>query len=217
MLIAATAIAVAIFAIAACGDDEDGDDGASASSLGALIPPPSDFGPLKLEREFTWDNATDYVVQGPILPQITVPSDAIGEIEDDGFSAAAGNELVPEDGGPPVIVSVAAFDSEDGAADAQAYLHDQDLEQPCFAACSVDPQELEIPNVPGATAVHQVPLEGKLPPEVGPPFEGYVVEFVIGSNLFYVNASGPPGDIPAEAFIEGATAFYRHASETAGS
>ena len=202
---------VAALLVAGCGDDDDGGDAPAPGTLKALIPPAEDLGPLEVERTFTWDNATDFVVQGLFIPEGTAPSAAIESVEDAGFESGAGQLLTPRGGGAPSFVIVAAFDSEDGAAEAQEYLHDQDLEQPCFAACSVSPEEMSLSDVPGATAVHYVPLKGDLPPGIFP-FEDYAAEFTIGENLFYAHAGGDPGDIAPKLFERGMTAFYEHAS-----
>ena len=196
--------------VAGCGGD-DGDQ-PSPQTLEGLLPPPSQLRPLQLERTIDWDNATDFIVQGTVLPQATAPSSAIGQMEDEGFAAGAGDILTPQGGGAPVNVDVAAFDSTDGAVAAQDYLHDQDLQQPCFEACAVGPQEMAINDIPGSTAVHQVPVEGKLPPSVEP-FEAFAAEFTIGSDLFYAYASGDPGDIPPAAFERGVLTFYEWAHQ----
>ncbi len=198
---------------AGCGGDEGGDEPAP-ESLATQLPPPSQLGPLREERSFNWDNATDFVVEGTVLPEATAPSSAIEQIDDAGFAAGAGQILVPKGpgGGAPVNVAVAAFDSSDGATQAQDYLHDQDLQQPCFAACAVNRRELTIEEIPGATAVHHVPIKGELPPGLHP-FEGFAVEFTIGSNLYYASASSDPGDIPVAEFEKGALRFYEHAQQ----
>jgi hypothetical protein len=211
--LAVAAAASAITLAAGCGDDDSGDQ-VSPGSLQELLPPATSLGPLEPEpqRSFEWDNPIDYVHEGFFLPQATPLSAAVDEISDAGFEAAAGAELSPKGGGDPVIVSVARFESPEGAAEAQSYLHAEDLKQPCFAACTVNPTELELTGIPGATATHLVPLKDA-PPEAGPPFEAYAVEFVVGSDLFYANAGGPPGDISEAEFERGAGAFYEHARE----
>jgi hypothetical protein len=213
--LALTALVLLVQVGTGCGDDNGDGDERTPESLESLLPPPAQVGPLRLERSLAWDNATDFIVQGTVLPQSTAPSSAIGQMDDSGFSAAAGQILTPEGGGEPVNVSVAAFDSADGAAEAQDYLHEQDLQQPCFAACAVNPEELAIQDVAGVTAVHQVPVAGDLPPGVGP-FEAFAAEFTIGSDLFYVYARGDPGDVPAPAFERGVQTIYEHAQQQSG-
>ena len=207
-----------LFAVAAlgaaavgCGDDDE-PEGPSPESLKSLLPPASQLGPLKPGQTFEWDNATDLVVIGLVFPEATAPSDSSAQIEDAGFVAAAGELLMPRGGGSPVNVTAIAFDSPEGATQAQDYLHAQDLEQPCLAACAVNPEELSIEEIPDATAVHHVPIEADLPPGLHP-FEGFAVEFPIGSNLFYAAASADPGDIPVSDFKRGATRFYRYAKQ----
>jgi hypothetical protein len=121
---------------------------------------------------------------------------------------------MPKGGGAPVFVDAARFDSAEGAAEAQDYFHQLDLQQPCAGACIVAPQEFTVEDIPGATAVHQVPTNGPVPPDKRP-FEAYTVEFTDGSDLFYASASGDPGDIPARDFEKGAVAFYQYARNQA--
>ncbi len=207
-------VAVTVFGISlpGCGGDDDEPEGPSPESLEGLLPPASQLGPLNLQATLTWDNAIDLVVQGVVLPEATAPSDAVAQIEDAGFVAGAGEILMPRGDGSPVNATVAAFDSTEGVAQAQEYLHTQDLEQPCAAACAVSPVELPIKDIPDATAVHHVPVEGELPPGVHP-FEGFAIEFPIGENLFYASASAGPGEIPVSTFERGAANFYRYAKQ----
>jgi hypothetical protein len=206
-------VAVAVGAATGCGDG-DGSD-VSPQSLSKLLPPASQLGQLRLEGSLSWKDPVDFVVQGTVLPQGTAPSSAASQIEDAGFAAGAGDILVSQGGGPPINVSVAGFDSTDGASQAQDYLHAQDLEQPCLAACSVSPQDLKIKGIPGATAVHQVPVKTKLPPYIEP-FEAYAVEFTLGEDVFYAHASGDPGDIPPGVFERGAVSLYKYARQRQG-
>jgi hypothetical protein len=208
----AAAVPVAGVVVAGCGGDGGGE--ASPADLEPLLPPPSQLGPLEMERTFEWDNATDFIVQGTVLPEDTPPSSSVEKMDDAGFQAAAGEQLIPKGGGAPTFVDAARFDSAEGATEAQNYLHQQDLQQPCAGSCVVAPQELTISDIPGATAVHQVPTKGPVPPG-RQPFEAYSVEFTDGSALFYATASGDPGDISPQAFEKGAVAFYEYARDHA--
>jgi hypothetical protein len=199
----------AVLGVAGCGGG-GGSTQTDSASLKALLPPAQKLGPLRIERTFAWDNPTDFIVQGTVLPALTKPTDAIAKMA--GFESAAGEALLPKGatGGPPVLIDAAAFGSADDATASQDYLHSQDLQQPCAASCSVNPTNLKIPNVPGATAVHQVPINAHAPGS----FEAYSAEFTIGSNLFYATASGNPGDIPPQVFERGVAAFYKQASQS---
>jgi hypothetical protein len=210
LLTAAIALlaAMTMATVAACGDDDE--DGVSPAALEERLFPESELRRLDLEvdRTFTWDNPTDFTVQGLFLPEATPPSDAIETIDDAGFEAAAGQFLRDAFG-----VGVAQFESEEGANEVRDYLHEQDLQQPCYAACVVEPREFELEGIPGATAVAQLPVEGELPPGTGPPFQRYVVEFTIGPYLYVGDASGPPRLDLESRFEEGVKALYDHVKD----
>jgi hypothetical protein len=190
-----------------------GDDETSPASLKDQLVPASQLR-LEVERPFEWDNPIDFTVDGVFLPEGTKHSDAIEEIDDFGFEAGYGELLRPTGGGPDIHFEVAKFDSDDGAADARDYLHQQDLQQPCFAACTVNPEDLDVNGVPGLKGVHQVPLpKAQIPPGAGPPFERFVVEFTIGPYLYIVDAAGDPGDTPPARFARGTKSVYEYASE----
>jgi hypothetical protein len=210
-ILAAFAVAVPGMVVAGCGG---GDDQASPADLKPLLPPPSQLGPLKLEETFEADNAIDFIVLGYQQPEGTAPSEAEGKMDDAGFQAAAGERMIPKGGGAPAYADAVRFDSSEGAEEAQDYLHEQDLRQPCAGACVVAPQEFAINEIPGATAVHYVPTNSPPPPGMQP-FEAYAVEFTDGSDLFYATASGDPGDISPQAFKKGAIGFYEYARDHA--
>jgi hypothetical protein len=193
--------------VAGCGSGSSTQ--ADSASLKPLLPSAEQLGPLRVETTFAWDNPTDFIVQGTVLPALTKPTDAIAKMA--GFQAGAGEALLPKGatGGPPVLIDAVAFGSADDASAAQDYLHSQDLQQPCAASCSVNPTTLKIADVPGVTAVHQVPINPKAPDS----FEAYSAEFTVGSNLFYATASGSPGDVPPQAFERGVATFYKQASK----
>jgi hypothetical protein len=194
---------------AGCG----GDDETSPASLKAQLVPASQLR-LKVEEPFEWDNPIDFIVDGVLIPAGTKHSDAIEEIDDFGFEAGYGEILRPRGGGPDIHLDVAKFDSDDGARDARDYLHQQDLQQPCFAACSVNPEDLDVNGVPNLEGVHQVPLpKAQIPPGAGPPFERFVVEFTIGPYLYIVDAGGAPGDTPPRRFASGTKIVYEYASQ----
>ena len=68
---------------------------ATPEALKDDLPQGEDLG-LETEREFEWDNATDYSVQGPVYSEGTKPSEWIDAIENAGFEAGAGAMLVDE-------------------------------------------------------------------------------------------------------------------------
>jgi hypothetical protein len=194
--------------VAACGDDNGG---TSAAELKSQLLPATDVKGFKVERSFEWDNPTDVVVQGLFLPQDTAPSDAVGEIDDAGFDAAAGESLVVSKGnpfdGPRMQINVMATGSDGDAKKLRDYLHEQDLKQPCFQVCSVNPSAIAVPGIPDAKGAQLVPQK-EPPPNAPPPFQGYAVEFPLGDQLYVVGGGGGPGQIKKQQVLDAAQALY---------
>ena len=111
---------------------------------------------MKQQWEFEWNNATDLLVQGLVIPEATRPSELGDEIEDAGFQGAVGRELVDSRHELNLRISAAQFDSEEGAREARDLLHEEDLKQPCSAACVVAPREYELADIPNSAAAHHV-------------------------------------------------------------
>jgi hypothetical protein len=170
---------------------------------------------FEIERTFEWDNSIDFAVQGIPLPAETNPSDTVSEIDDAGFDAAAGENLVVAKGnsfdGPHWTVDVVALGSDDDAKKLRDYLHGQDLKQPCFEVCSVNPSSIPVPGIPEAKGGQLVPQKDP-PPNAPPPFTAYAVEFPIGSRLYVVNAGGPPGQVEKQQVLDAAKALYQRNS-----
>ena len=55
----------------------------------------------------------------------------------------------------------------------------------------MSPAEYELDEIPNSAAVHHVPIRGKLPPGMSR-VEAHHAEFVIGPQLYVVQADGPP-------------------------
>jgi hypothetical protein len=203
------ALGAMLVAAAGCGDDDGGDD-VPLAELKSHLPTADDLG-LESEREFEWDNATDFVVQGFVLPEATPPSELVAAIDDAGFQGAAGTHLAdpPRPGG--ARIGVAQFDSDEGAIQARDFLHEQDLKQPCLAACAVSPEEYKLDEIPDSTAVHHAPSKGELPPGLSP-VEAYHGEFVVGSQLYVVQMDSAPSPALEVEFNRVVEALYEAAS-----
>jgi hypothetical protein len=209
---ARSAVSVVIVLLAlglgACGDDNGG---TSTSDLKSQLLPATDVKGFKVERTFEWDNSTDLAVQGLFLPEETAPSDAVGEIDDAGFDAAAGESLVVAKGkpfdGPRMQIDVIATGSDEDAKKLRDYLHGQDLKQPCFQVCSVNPSSIAVPGIPDAKGAQLVPQK-EPPPNAPPPFQAYAVEFPIGDQLYFVGGGGGPGQIKKQQVLDAAKALY---------
>jgi hypothetical protein len=184
--------ATLVIVIAACagGDGDDRGNGGSLAELRGHLAAAGDLG-VRQQREFEWDNATDLLVQGLVIPEATRPSELAAAIEDAGFQGAVGRELGNSRHRMNVRIGVVQFDSAEGAREARDLLHEQDLKQPCSSACIVSPREYELAEIPDSAAAHHVPVRGKLPPG-RIRFEAHHAEFVIGSQLYVVQADGRP-------------------------
>jgi hypothetical protein len=184
--------------IAGCG----GDGTVSAKSLENRLMPVS-FAPpgFTQQRQFDWSDPVNLVGEGFSLPQATHPSDGVAAVEDAKLEGAAGEALV--NGEPPdeevITAGVVKLGSEAGATELRDWMHEQDLQQPCFSACVFNPKAIQIPGVPTATAVAQVfqppegaPAAGGRP--IGPngPPNHYLAEFTVGQYLYFVSGDGPP-------------------------
>ena len=209
LLAVALLLLVPLIAAGCGGDDDDEGGNVSAADLSDRLAPAQELRLGKSERQFEWEEATDFIVEGVFRSEGTTPSELIDKIEEEGFAAAAGEVLHGKD--PFTHLSVAAFDSEAGAEGARDVLHEEDLKQPCFAACAVNPVEHTVDAVPNSVAVHQVPIEGKLPPDLFK-FERYLIEFTIGSDLYVLQMDFPAGAVSEADFERAASAVYEHAA-----
>ena len=202
----------ALVVVAACGGGQD-DDGGSPVSIAELrsdLPAAGELG-LKQQQEYEWDNATDLLVQGLVIPAATTPSKLGAAIEGAGFQRAVGSELADSRPELNVRISAARFDSEAGALEVRDLLHEQDLKQPCSAACVVSPREYELDGIPNSVAVHHVPVRSKLPRGVSK-VEAHHAELVIGPQLYVVQADGPPSATFSHRFDKLMRTVYATAS-----
>jgi hypothetical protein len=193
----------------ALGGDDDG-GGASRAELKRQLPAAGDLG-LEPQREYDWDDPTDVLVQGLVIPEATTPSELGAAIEDAGFQGAVGSELAASRQQSHVRIVAARFDSEEGALEVRDLLHEEDLKQPCAAACSVSPSEYELDAIPDSAAVHHVPIRGDLPPGLAP-VEAYHAEFVIGPQLYVLQRDGPPSPTFGAEFDKVLRTVYEAAS-----
>jgi hypothetical protein len=208
----AVALATLTIVVAACGGG-DGDDGGNVVSLAELsrhLPAAGDLG-VNQQREFEWNNATDLLVQGLVIPEATTPSELGAAIEDAGFQGAVGRELADSRHKLNVRISAAQFDSEEGAREARDLLHEEDLKQPCSAACVVAPREYELAEIPNSAAAHHVPVRSELPAGLSK-VEAHHAEFVIGRQLYVVQADGRPSSTFSTEFDRVMRTVYEAAS-----
>jgi hypothetical protein len=212
-------LAMAVIALGGCGgDDDEGGGDVRLAELRSHLPAAGDLG-MKEQRKSEWHDATDLLVptdllvQGLVIPQATTPSKLGAAIEDAGFQGAVGSELADSHHKLNVRISAAQFDSEEGALEARNVLHQEDLNQPCRAACTVAPREYELDEIPDSAAVHHAPVRGKLPPGLSR-VEAYHAEFVIGPQLYVLQEDGPPSSTFGAEFDRVVQTVYKAASSS---
>jgi hypothetical protein len=206
------ALVALLFALVVVGCGGDGDDESSAADLKSRLLPVEEVPGFKRHRGFEWANATDFAVQGLFLSENTRPSEIIEVIEDAGFEDAVGEELSQGPESPGMNVLVARFASDSGAREVQDRLHQEDLTQPCYGVCSQISSDLRVPSIPDAKGAQSVP-DPEPPANAPPPFEGYAVEFTIGSYLYVVNGGGPPGAGMKPRVLDAAAALYEQVKD----
>jgi hypothetical protein len=190
---------------AGCGG---GDNEPSDAALRERLLPASQVKDFKFHRSFIFTNAVDAGVQGLQLSENTQPSDVVNAIEDAGFVKGAGQEVQQGDiHGPIVGIDVWKFDSDSGAQDARDLVHDEYRKQPCYGICSQKTSDMEVEGIPDARGEASEPDPAR-PPETGPGFEAYAVEFTVGPYLYVVAGGGEPGFAMKETVLDVAQKQY---------
>jgi hypothetical protein len=205
--------------LAGCGGG--GGKTVSSSSLKPRLLP--SIGGLRFERNFDWRDPVDLVGQGIAIPQATAPSAAVKEFVDAGYRGGAGVAFTPRgQPEPETIEAVTRLGSPAGARKVLRWLHQQDLQQPCFSQCIFQPRAIAITGVPGAAGVAQVPGQQpppagarKLPSGAGGPQTNLIAEFTIGPYLYYARTQAAPRDQPR--FVAGVRLAYARAKRYASS
>src|SRR5205823_10768123 len=103
-----------------------------------------------------------------------------------------------------------------------AWMHGQDLQQPCFSECAFSPTPLQLPGVPGSAAVVQTAAAPPPPPAgarapvgaaPGSPPANYLAEFTIGPYLYWVWGQVDATPKNKTLFQEGLKLYYQHARQ----
>jgi hypothetical protein len=190
---------------AGCGG---GDNEPSDAALRDHLLPASEVKDFKFHRSYIFTNAVDAGVQGLQLSENTQPSDVVDALEDDGFVKGAGEEL-QEGGfhGPIVGIDAWKFDSDSGAQKALDLVHDEYRKQPCYGICSQKTSDMDVEGIPDARGEASEPDPAR-PPETGPGFEAYAVQFTIGPYLYIIAGGGEPGFDMKETVLDAAQKQY---------
>ena len=211
---------VVLAVLSGCG----GGDKVSSSSLAPRLLPASAIPGFVQERTFDWSDPVNLVGEGIAIPQNTRPSDALKKFQKSHLEGAAGEVLRRGAGlgATEVVVGVAKFKSDDDATTVKTWMHNQDLQQPCFSECAFAPRQTTVPGAPGMQFVVQTapavvrPLPGvktKGPPKFAhapPEAANYLAEFTSGPYLYWADLRG--SDVSAKRQVEaGLKAYYDHA------
>jgi hypothetical protein len=195
---------VGLLAAAGCG-------GSGQVSAGALKPRLLEAAALpgyRLERTLDWRDPVDLVAQGMFLPAATAPSAAVKVVRDAGLRGAAGEVLASGSGidTAEITVGVAEFKSAAAATRMRDWMHQQDLQQPCFSECIFSPHAAALPGVPNGVFVVQSSHPPGQPAKKSP--TNFHVEFTKGPYLYFAATQGSPGDQPK--VVAGTQLYYRH-------
>ena len=74
------------FAAGGCGGDDEQQAAVTPADLLASLPTANELG-HKPFQEYEWENATDMIVEGPVIPEDTSLEDLAAELADAGFQA----------------------------------------------------------------------------------------------------------------------------------
>lgn len=196
-----------LLCVAACGGGGGGSKPSDQSLRDRLLPA-SEVKDFKFRRAYIFDNAIDASVEGLQLSENTQPSDVVTAMEDAGFVKGAGEEL--QEGsfhGPILGIGTMKFKSDSAAGKARDLVHDEYRKQPCYGVCSQKTSEMTVDGIPGARGEASEPDPAR-PPDTGPGFEAYAVEFTAGPYLYIVAGGGEPGVDMKTAVLDAARKLY---------
>ena len=202
----------------------------SSASLEPRLLPKNSIPGFGVQRTLDWTNPVDLVGQGLALSQVTRPSTAVKEFSDRHLRGAAGRIFAQGSGLEETVIrtGVAQFDSAADANGVRDWMHEQDLEQPCYGKCIFSPAPIAIAGIPNARFVEQsshVPAPPAPPPGFTPPpgakgrhapvFAGpapanYLAEFTVGPYLYWAVLQATAGS--RSRFEAGLKAYYALAS-----
>ena len=133
--------------------------------------------------------------EGVFHSEETLPSELIDAIDEEGFAAAAGEFLGDEKHETFALVGRRGVRFGERGRGRSGRSSRRGPQAALLAACTVSPVEHTVDEVPNAVAVHHAPDEGEPPPGLFA-FEGYLIEFTIGSNLYLLQTSARPARSP---------------------
>lgn len=210
----------ALFLVGACGGDDEVEQ--EPATLGELAlsaedAPGSKPDPVEV-RETTEE--FDRFLEGLTEMAVDPDMEEVTEVfQDAGFEAAlvdarffgtthSGNE-------PHVFSSVVELASDEGAASALEWIHEDSL-KPCPRTCAVRISEFEVDDVPDAWGVRRTQSAEDIEAvgrEDDVPFDSYQIGFTEGSFVHTVDVHGPPGSVSEEQALTIARAWHARLSD----
>ena len=102
------------------------------------------------------------------------------------------------------------LDSEDGASTVLDWI-EADANKPCPRSCAAKINSFDVDGIPDVRGVHRIATAEEIAAAGTAdqvPHESYLVGFTIGSIVYTVSLSGPPGTVSEEEVQRVANAFY---------
>ena len=206
MRIGALIAGLVVLAAAGCGGG--GGEPSDQSLRDRILPAAQVNDNFKFRRAYIFTNPIDASIQGLQFSENTQPSELVNAIDDAGFVKGAGQEVQAGDiHGPIIGIDAWKFDSDSGAEKARDRVQAEYHKQPCYSICSQKESELKVADIPGARGQASEPDPAR-PPETGPGFEAYAVEFTIGPYLYVIAGGGDPGANMKDAVLDAAQKQY---------
>jgi len=209
---------VAAISIAACGGSESSEplsDNAEPLALAQRVPGEAEAPGSKPDPVETRETATGLdEFEAKLLDQLIEPSaEETRKFKETGFVAGiydarffgathTGNE-------PHVFTLVLEFESEEGANEAIALIHDNGL-KPCPDDCAADVSEFDVDGVPDATGVRRVATAEAIEATGadGPAYDSYSIRFADGLFAYTIDLSGAPGRVSEKQAEEIASKLF---------
>jgi hypothetical protein len=211
---AATRLLVLVTALGlvACTGDEPVPPPLAERFVSAADAPASKPDPVELRQTA---NELDEFVTGFSSHMVDADSEDMTQVFQDAGFKQAGTEVrffgeTHSRDAPHVFSSFFELDSEDGAASALDWLV-TDAKKPCPESCATVISEFDVPDIPDAIGVRRLATAENIEAAGTSnqfPHDSYSVSFSIGSLVYTMEFSGPPGSVSVEQAREIATAYY---------
>lgn len=206
-------LASLLLILAACG----GDESKEPLTLSERVVAEEDAPGSKPDPVETEQQTADFDEFMSSLRELAVDPDEetmTNVFSDAGFQAAISSaRFFGETHGPTlphIFSSAVELQSEDGAANALEWIHEDSL-KPCPETCAVQISEFEVDGIPDARGVRRsqsaedIEAVGR---EDDVPFDSYEVLFTDGPFVYTVDVHGPPGSVTEEQAQEIASALH---------